>query len=230
MNKAFTMAEVLITLGIIGVIAAVTMPALISNYQNKAVLSQFWKAYSSVSNAYNLILNEDGPYTTWGYNNKTGADSDAISEKFSKHMNFIRTCGYAAKDCWSNTYKTLNGAVWNLNTWESQAVLNDGALVYFKSFSEYSGFTIDVNGDKRPNTLGKDVFQFFITDKGIYPQGARDCAFLVDSVYCNPDAVVEGCTGTNTNGSNCAAWIVSNNNMDYLKCPGQLSWSRNVCP
>ena len=50
-NRAFTLAEVLITLGIIGVVAAITMPVLISKYRAQVFETQFKKAYSSVQNA-----------------------------------------------------------------------------------------------------------------------------------------------------------------------------------
>ncbi len=49
-KKAFTLAEVLITLGIIGVVASVTIPQLLQNHQEKTLKSQFQKAYSSLSN------------------------------------------------------------------------------------------------------------------------------------------------------------------------------------
>lgn len=48
---AFTLAEVLVTLGVIGVVAAITMPALINNYQRIVLKNQFKKAYSLLSNA-----------------------------------------------------------------------------------------------------------------------------------------------------------------------------------
>ena len=46
MKKAFTLAEILITLGIIGVVAAMTIPTLVANYRTKALKSGFKKSYS----------------------------------------------------------------------------------------------------------------------------------------------------------------------------------------
>lgn len=51
-GRAFTLAEVLITLGIIGVVAAMTIPVLMNYYQEQALLTQFNKAYSTISQAY----------------------------------------------------------------------------------------------------------------------------------------------------------------------------------
>lgn len=57
---AFTLAEVLITLGIIGVVAAMTLPSLITNYQEKQRVSQLKKVYSALSQAFVSALQENG--------------------------------------------------------------------------------------------------------------------------------------------------------------------------
>ena len=47
-KAAFTLAEVLITLGIIGIVAAMTIPTLVSNYQKKVLKTQFTKKYAEI--------------------------------------------------------------------------------------------------------------------------------------------------------------------------------------
>ena len=64
-KKAFTLAEVLITLTIIGVIAAITIPTLMKNYQNHANYAALKKTYSIIQNAYKLVENEYGRYSDW---------------------------------------------------------------------------------------------------------------------------------------------------------------------
>lgn len=59
-HKAFTLAEVLITLGIIGVIAAITIPTLINNYQKQALFNQFKKAYANLNQVWKLTSVELG--------------------------------------------------------------------------------------------------------------------------------------------------------------------------
>ncbi len=56
---AFTLAEVLITLGIIGVVAALTLPSLIQNYQKQVYVNQLKKSYSTLSNGFRLMLATD---------------------------------------------------------------------------------------------------------------------------------------------------------------------------
>ena len=67
LNKrvAFTLAEVLITLGIIGVVAAMTIPNLVNTYKEKVRVSKVKKAYSVLANAYNLAKSEYGSIEQW---------------------------------------------------------------------------------------------------------------------------------------------------------------------
>lgn len=73
-----------------------------------------------------------------------------------------------------------------------------------------STYQIDINGWKKPNTFGKDVFLFYLTKYGIIPTGTND-----DTYYSWPSGYARGFGRT--------AWIIMNNNMDYLHCTG-LSW------
>ena len=57
---AFTLAEVLITLGIIGIVAAMTIPGLISNYQKKQTVTKLQKAISILNQAYKLSFDDVG--------------------------------------------------------------------------------------------------------------------------------------------------------------------------
>ncbi|MDR1168495.1 MAG: type II secretion system GspH family protein [Heliobacteriaceae bacterium] len=67
MKKGFTLAEVLITLGIIGVVAALTMPALISNHRKTVVVTRLQKFYSIINQAVKLSEAENGPAEDWNY-------------------------------------------------------------------------------------------------------------------------------------------------------------------
>ena len=64
-KRAFTLAEVLITLGIIGVVAALTIPTLINNYNKKQTLSKLKQSYSILSQALTMAQVKDGDPTTW---------------------------------------------------------------------------------------------------------------------------------------------------------------------
>jgi len=66
-KNAFTLAEVLITLGIIGVVAALTMPSLITNYQKKQTVVRLQKAYSALSQAVKLSQAQNGDVQDWNW-------------------------------------------------------------------------------------------------------------------------------------------------------------------
>lgn len=69
-KTAFTLAKVLITLGIIGVVAAITMPTLLTNLQNKKLESQFKEGYSSLARAVRIATNDNESFVdkTQGFN------------------------------------------------------------------------------------------------------------------------------------------------------------------
>ncbi|MDR1167855.1 MAG: prepilin-type N-terminal cleavage/methylation domain-containing protein [Heliobacteriaceae bacterium] len=67
MRKGFTLAEVLITLGIIGVVASLTMPALIANYRKKEVAVKLEKFYVNINKAIKFSEVENGPASEWTY-------------------------------------------------------------------------------------------------------------------------------------------------------------------
>ena len=68
MKKAFTLAEVLITLGIIGVVAALTMPTVIQNYKKKQAVTQLKATYSILAQAFEHAQADYGDMSNWGLN------------------------------------------------------------------------------------------------------------------------------------------------------------------
>lgn len=73
-NFGFTLAEVLLTLGIIGVIAALTIPQLVSNYQKKVVPTRLKKMYNTLWNAIYMAEVENGPTDNWTFSD----DDEAV--------------------------------------------------------------------------------------------------------------------------------------------------------
>jgi prepilin-type N-terminal cleavage/methylation domain-containing protein len=230
----FTLAEVLITLGIIGIIAALTIPTLMQNSQDKAIVSSAQKAYTILSQAYISAVQENGTPDNWALGS-TGGDTAGSAEILNKVLPYIKTTKTCVGDssCWTKTYKNLD----NITTWSdgtvstasSSAILADGTLIltytYGNGCSTSRGstpalsavcgeFFVDVNGNKNPNRLGVDVLLFYLTKNGMMPTGTALDSFLS----------FDKCTG-GTNGRSCSAWVIYNQNLDYLKCPSQLSWA-----
>lgn len=221
-KAAFTLAEVLITLGIIGVVAAMTMPSLIQNYQEKATVTKLKKCYSLVSQAYVSILNDEG-----GSDTLQAGDDLEMMEKFGKYLKYQKTCG-RNKGCFPNvTYKSVTGngySKWEDDTTDrSRAILTDGTLIMFnKSVVPenenyiYAQIYVDINGFKGPNQLGRDFFYFYINPEKIVPAGAKALEEKSENQKFTKNCIQQ-------NGYTCAAWVIYNENMDYLHCK-DLSW------
>lgn len=222
-KAAFTLAEVLITLGIIGVVAAMTMPSLIQNYQEKATVTKLKKCYSLVSQAYVSILNDEG-----GSDTLQAGDDLEMMEKFGKYLKYQKTCG-RNKGCFPNvTYKSVTGN--GYNKWEddttdrSRAILTDGTLIMFNKSAMrvgegnylYAQIYVDINGFKGPNQLGRDFFYFYISPEKIVPAGAKALEEKNEGQKFTKNCIQQ-------NGYACAAWVIYNENMDYLHCK-DLSW------
>lgn len=222
-KAAFTLAEVLITLGIIGVVAAMTMPSLIQNYQEKATVTKLKKCYSLVSQAYVSILNDEG-----GSDTLQAGDDLEMMEKFGKYLKYQKTCG-RNKGCFPNvTYKSVTGngySKWEDDTTDrSRAILTDGTLIMFNKSAMWEGegnylyaqIYVDINGFKGPNQLGRDFFYFYINPEKIVPAGAKALEEKNEDQKFTKNCIQQ-------NGYACAAWVIYNENMDYLHCK-DLSW------
>jgi prepilin-type N-terminal cleavage/methylation domain-containing protein len=83
MKKAFTLAEVLITLGIIGIVAALTMPALMANYRKKVLETRIKKFYSVINQSVRMKQAQDGEFDTSMLT--AAADPDVMLEFFNKN-------------------------------------------------------------------------------------------------------------------------------------------------
>ena len=82
-KKAFTLAEVLITLGIIGVVAAMTIPTLINAQQEKATITKLKKTYSVLQQALLSAQQEYGDVPSWGFVGNYQTDAQLIANNIS---------------------------------------------------------------------------------------------------------------------------------------------------
>ncbi len=202
--KAFTLSEILISLTIIGIISAITIPiisSIIDDNQYKAALK---KNYSNLSNAINLAygFNYDD-FKDWNYKNNELAFTTEIAEKLFNYLHVQKICGHSS-GCFAAPIYAKNGSlgVNDFVTAYEEAysfILNDGTSVILVAWSDsnaisFLGFNqetlfglnanlsiiVDVNGLKKPNKSGKDIFLFMLTPKGLLPAGADN-----KSKYCN---------------------------------------------
>ncbi len=168
-HHAFTLAEVLITLAIIGIVAALTIPTLVAKNEKKQLYTQFMKSYNTISNALNLAMIDHGDPITW----KTSKDgnSDYIKTYLSPYLKDVKVCEKMT-DCTAqaNAYTDLEGnsayertsAVEAANPYTIQ--LPDGTTMFQVPGSYALAF--DINGPKGPNVFGRDMLIIFLTWTG----------------------------------------------------------------
>ncbi len=174
-KQAFTLAEVLITLGIIGVVAAMTLPSLINEHRNKQYVVAFKKMYSNFSNAIIMFKADQGcdgidissciESMNYGDNN-----CDAFAE-VAKKMRYIHMApnGQQAKgwvaDISYNYYgdEISNGyGMVNSSGTGCFYALPDGMVMNVDVDPNGFKVMVDTNGKKKPNRMGKDVHAFTV--------------------------------------------------------------------
>ena len=243
----FTLAEVLITLGIIGVVAAMTLPALIQKNNEKATVTALKKFYSSISQAYLYARNENGTPDGWyGGNMPSGQPLGAniMLDTMAKYMKTSKIC-HNETGCFKDViYKKIDGK--NTANWDgynaiSKLITSDGMSVFMFSYGStpinngggiqkesYGAISVDINGFKNPNTFGADMFSFILTKDGVYPVGTPSSIqdeTLEDLTVIKINSFPRACNRKDCYGhcEGCTAWVMYNENMDYLHCD-DLSW------
>ena len=213
-RPAFTLAEVLITLGIIGIVASLTMPTLIANYKKQETISRLKKAYSIINQALKLSEAQNGEYSQWEDGQALGADV-YLQKYWLPYFNVLKIC-YSFKECgYTNKfpYKELKGTqsalLFSGNNSRIPFITSDG-IVYIISIAiggdantpgeKSSLIYIDINGSKKPNVIGKDVFVFQrVNGKGILPYYYNQVSNVINS----------SCSKTG-NGNTCATKLIRN--------------------
>ena len=231
-KAGFTLAEILITLGIIGVVAAMVIPSLISSFQKKIYYSKFMKARMIVENALKLYTEETGCDTL-----HCGGTSRV--EDFTKYFN-VST--YVTENNYKNICKNYNKVAYK---YDGTNVMNQPWLCYEnvvcdKSSANYAfitkdgmlfnfcthwgfgyGSVIDTNGPNQgPNTFGRDIFLTYIT------LSEQNQPWLCGSIWgqskaCNeqindPSYQANSCYDDGKKfGMNCAVRLIEEGKMNY---------------
>ena len=221
-KKAFTLAEVLITLGIIGVVAALTIPSLMNAHKAARYRSQFLKSYSTLQQAFRLMQEDDVSTDPATYPHGT------YYQTFRNYLKGTLDCERIGREvknppCWTRnapienkTYKSLDKKS-NVNTGlldDGQLVLPDGTNVYVENVAGTGEYivlvSVDINGYMSPpNRWGYDLFTFQMIEGELKVMGDINTKYTIQQTYCNHAA-----TGF-LNGIACA--INAKNNPDYFK-------------
>ena len=199
-NNGFTLAEVLITLGIIGVVAAMTLPTLIQNQQKRSLEVATQKFYSTMSQAVKKYMADEGvddlrntPLTDMSDDFSNWEDAEKACDDFvQKYLKVAKVC---ENGCFADNYKTLNGEIsgepgLELEYYKGTFMLADGAVFDINPGTSRLPIElyVDVNGRKGPNKIGYDLWSMDIFYDG-----------SIDESNVNPECKKYG-------GRNCIDW------------------------
>ena len=251
MNFAFTLAETLIVIGIIGVVAALTLPNLNSSTGDKEKVVKLQKLYSNLVNAVERAQMTYGSIDKWCKDLSVETKSECnfkVGERITEYMKLSKNCKLEKNTgCFTDNTKPNGPEGTHEDDYSSKDdiykfITADGASVYFDlnhrrcnlnfgiscpgmSCSFCGDIIVDIDGpNKGPYTVTKDIFYFqFDGDYGVVPQRNSNSA-MDDDTFKNYCFELKDCTG----------WIIENGNMDYQKansngvCPNGTQLSRTV--
>ena len=223
---AFTLAEVLITLALIGIVAAMTIPTLISNYQKKALKTQFTQTYSLISQAVGLMKANSSVSSIYSYYTAYDPENsfyraNEFRSDFPKYIKLLKNYVSPSK---MPTYYTYDGSReyssdGNYAIYKPDLVLANGAYLRISISGSLDGllivFAVDINGAKGPNKAGHDYFIFQIMNSKDVLEGKKMThLYTEDEWKDSPTAGLMGlpCSVKSTqsaNGVGCA-WYALN--------------------
>ena len=219
-KKGFTLAEVLITLGVIGVVAALTLPSLVAKYQKKTYVTGLKRAYS--------LLLQDMDYIKYYYNisnldeidwgaSTASIDNKSFSTPAERDMYIIYKGFHGAKylepsapECTYDVYYSFLNRTSPINNYNlcvnGGFFTPDGMLYGYRDNYIY----VDVNGmDKGPNAQGRDIFPFLIDKSKVIVYGRQ--GWDMNKGYCMTDPSKPQALW----GSYCTARVLAEGDMKY---------------
>lgn len=174
--KAFTLTELLIALGVIGAIAAISIPSLMNTINNRLLTTEIKSNVSAIQQLASdtLVINKVKSLGDTAFN-------DPASLLTDDYFSIAKTCDNPARDCWKTSndstnkikYTSLNKTDVTVAATRRTIILKNGALLSYAKTDvtlpddKVIGiFDIDVNGNDYPNIWGRDFVSFWITEKG----------------------------------------------------------------
>lgn len=203
-KRGFTLAEVLITLGIIGVVAAMTIPTVITNYKAARLKSQFLKSYSTIQQVFKRMQDDEISTDPSSY-----TDGASFYKVFASYIAGATTCFMSNSPLCPKYGTTIYAGIRGNLVDDGQIILPDGTLLMFENQTKGSVVfvTVDLNGIKNPpNIEGYDTFTFQLINGELHTMGDIGTAYVGEK-YCDIAEILKnaakGSRGNNF-GMSCA--------------------------
>lgn len=211
-KQGFTLAEVLVTLAIIGIVAALTIPSLITSYNDNVTETAVKKTFANISNAWGQYREDKGGSVIGTWNGRWD-----LKDKFlKKYFSYIQESSFGVN---THSFVWLNDEtdVWSV---DAGIITSDGQIISIGDNNAancqlYAGLDtcawvlIDINGKKEPNRTGYDCFWVMLTSTKVIPYDPR----YADNHAVNTSCIQPGHANWNAwyNGSaGCLKRILTN--------------------
>lgn len=219
-KSGFTLAEVLITIMIIGTVVVLTIPSTIARIDDREFVTALKRAYNIGHRLNQEIVRDYNEFAQMKWITDSSADpKEKIStfHEIASKLFIGKECAMTEEGCWYNDpdnppkdysgadlaidpnkyykIKLIDGSFW--------AFCTDGCYYYADSVIQPDGSSkqelvyfdifVDTNGIRKPNKVGKDIFFFKMTNSGPKPYG-RNIDFTTEPSDCTPSGIGKDCT------------------------------------
>ena len=238
--KGFTLAEVLITLSILGVIAAISISNIHQNFQTRATVTKLRQIYADIDRAFSQAVLEHGSISNWFITYPGRPDTTDGSKSTTNIYNIMKSYFKVKEECTQNsgncfsplseiknrvggdTHFSLNPTSYGN---DKMFALNNGMSIWIHAHDKQRcldgaycfAMFVDVNGPKAPNRFGVD---FFTINAFNGTDGKAD--------FLKPECIKKNCNQGDKSapqaGKGCECWIIYKGNMDYLKRDVSEKW------
>ena len=208
-KRGFTLAEVMVALALIGVVASLTIPTFVGSSRNKANAAKLATVVSAVENAFTTMMVAEAQPNLAGTEFYNG-NNDFIFDRLGVYLKIAGVSTYNRE-----AHNVTGGAALNFASKGVVRLKNGADLIFVSSVPDAGGadlspfgLVIDVNGvGSRPNVWGRDVFEFRVAgaDGGLYPIGSEGYDRLTGLNTAASQCVI------GTTGEFCTARLVENN-------------------
>lgn len=209
-KKAFTLAEILIVMAIIGTVAVATIPNLVDSYQEDKDIAKLRGVFHDLEVAYAKAVAEYGPIYMW---------TDNSTQRAKILMKYVKST-YCGTDKNNSCYPS--NVYGNDITYLKYELENGvGLAIYIsKSPTNTGRIYVSLGGAKGRVNVGKNIFRIDLnSSNSVYPYGK------------NLDRQSNGAFKASAVSYNATNWAITNGNMDYLKCANKLNWTNQTsCP
>lgn len=196
-NSAFTLAEVLITLGIIGVVSALTLPTLMQNYQRQVYVTQLHKVYNEIGQAAERYKADNNVVLLT--ESRLRGNKDEVGRFATTYFKVVKNCNGSYTPCFAENYKKIEGDPFTVTNHScmftgllasgsaicidsgayeevkadkdvnGDGKIDDNDIVYNAGVAKGQALTIEVdtNGAQEPNVSGRDLFTMDVAPNGM---------------------------------------------------------------